>query len=79
MMLGEQLEEMAEPELSAAARIEPKLQELHFMLGELAISRSEMEAGIEQLGEEVALDPAFYIAYYRLGDAFTGKICGKRL
>src|ERR1017187_563419 len=73
MMMGEQLEEMAEPELRAAVKLEPKLPEEHFMLGELAIFRGDTDAGIAELREEIALNPAFSMAYYRLGDAFTRK------
>jgi len=73
MMLGEQLEEMAEPELRAAVKLDPKLPELHFMLGELAIYRGDTETGIAELQEEIALNPAFSMAYYRLGDAYTRK------
>ena len=73
MMMGEQLEEMAEPELRAAVKLEPKLPEAHFMLGELAIFRGDTDAGIAELREEISLNPAFSMAYYRLGDAFTRK------
>jgi tetratricopeptide (TPR) repeat protein len=73
MMMGEQLEEMAEPELRAAVKLEPKVPEAHFMLGELAIFRGDTDAGIAELREEIALNPAFSMAYYRLGDAFTRK------
>jgi tetratricopeptide (TPR) repeat protein len=73
MMMGEQLEEMAEPELLVAVKIEPKLPEAHFMLGELAIFRGDTDAGIAELREEISLNPAYSMAYYRLGDAFTRK------
>ena len=73
MMMGEQLEEMAEPELRVAVKLEPKLPEAHFMLGELAIFRGDADAGIVELREEIALNPAFSMAYYRLGDALTQK------
>jgi len=73
IMMGEQLEEMAEPELRAAVKLSPKLPEAHFMLGELAIFRGDTDAGIADLLEEISLNPAFALAYYRLGDAFTRK------
>jgi tetratricopeptide (TPR) repeat protein len=69
MMIGEQLEEMAEPELRTALKMEPKLPELHFLLGELAIYRGDNETGIVELQEEILINPAFAMAYYRLGDA----------
>jgi tetratricopeptide (TPR) repeat protein len=73
MMMGVQLEAMAEPELRAAVKLEPKLPEAHFMLGELAIFRDDTDVGIAELREEISLNPAFSMAYYRLGDALTRK------
>lgn len=73
MMMGEELEGMAEPELQAALKLDPKLPELHFMLAEIAISRGDMDTAIADLREEISLNPAFGMAYYRLGDAFTRK------
>jgi tetratricopeptide (TPR) repeat protein len=73
MMLGDNMEEMAEPELRAAIKLEPKLPEAHYMLGELAIFRGDTDAGIAELREEISLNPAFSMTYYRLGDAFTRK------
>lgn len=73
MMLGEQLEDMAERELRAAAKLDPKLPEAHFMLGEIAIFRGDPDTGIAEMREEIALNPAFSMSYYRLGDAFIRK------
>jgi tetratricopeptide (TPR) repeat protein len=73
MMMGEQLEEMAEQELRAAAKLDPKLPEVHFIAGEIAIFRGDTDTGIAEMEKEIVLNPAFYMAYYRLGDAFTRK------
>jgi tetratricopeptide (TPR) repeat protein len=73
MMMGEQLEDMAETELREAAKLDAKLPELHFILGELAIFRNDIDVGISELQQEIAINPAFAITYYRLGDAFTRK------
>jgi len=73
MMMGEELEEMAEPELQAALKLDPKLPEVHFLLAEIAISHGDTDGGIADLREEISLNPAFGMAYYRLGDAFTRK------
>ena len=73
MMIAEELEEMAEPELQSAAKLEPKLPELHYLLGELAIYRGDNDTGMAELQEEIAINPAFAMAYYRLGDAFGRK------
>jgi tetratricopeptide (TPR) repeat protein len=73
MMMGEELGEMAEPELQAALKLDSKLPEVHFLLGEIAISRGDADTGMAELREEISLNPAFSMAYYRLGDAFTRK------
>ena len=73
MMMGEDLEVMAEPELRAAVKLEPELPELHYLLGELAIYRGDADFGIAELQKEIAINPAFSMTYYRLGDAFTRK------
>jgi tetratricopeptide (TPR) repeat protein len=73
MMMGEELEEMAEPELQAGLKLDPTLPELHFLLAEIAISRGNTDGAIADLREEISLNPAFGMAYYRLGDAFTRK------
>ena len=73
MMMGENLEEMAEPELRAAVKLEPELPETHYMLGELAIYRGDTDLAVVELQKEIAINPAFSMAHYRLGDAFTRK------
>ena len=73
MMMGESLEEMAEPELRAVVKMEPNLPEAHYMLGELSIYRGDTDTGIAELQKEISINPAFAMAYYRLGDALTRK------
>ena len=73
MMMGEQMEELAQKELERAGEKNPRLPQLHFLLGELAIFRGDVDAGIAQLKSEISLNPGFAAAHYRLGDAFTRK------
>jgi len=73
MMMGEQMEELAQKELEGAGEKNPRLPQLHFLLGELAIFRGDVDAGIAQLKSEISLNPGFAAAHYRLGDAFTRK------
>ena len=73
MMIAEQLEDMAEAELREAVRLGPKLPELHFMLGEIALFHNDIDSGISEMQQEITINPAFAMTYYRLGDAFTRK------
>ena len=62
MMMGEQLEGMAEPELRAAVKLDPRLPEVHFILGEIAIFQGDADTGIAEMQEEITLNPAFSMA-----------------
>ncbi len=74
MMIRQGLEEQAEVELQRAAALDPKLPQVHFILGELAIYKARIDEGIEQLNQEIALNPAFGMAYYRLGEAYSRQL-----
>lgn len=71
MLIRLELEDDAEHELEAALAREPNLPGLHYLLGEIAIYRSQTARAIEELSREIALNPDFAMAYYRLGDAYT--------
>jgi len=73
MMIREELEPMAEPELREALRMEPDLPETHFLLGELFIHRGDIDSAMAELLKEISINPAFAMAHYRLGDALTRK------
>ena len=73
MMMGEELETMAEPELRAVLKMEPDLPEAHFLLGEVFLYRGDIDSGMAELQKEISNNPAFAMAHYRLGDALTRK------
>lgn len=74
MMIRQGLEEYAERELQRAAVLDPRLPQVNFMLGELAIYKSRIDEGIELLKKEIALNPAFAMSYYRLGEAYARQL-----
>jgi tetratricopeptide (TPR) repeat protein len=71
MLMRLEFEDDAQAELEGALAREPKLPEAHFMLGEIAIYRAQLDRAADELGREIALNPGFAMAYYRLGDACT--------
>ncbi len=74
MMIRQKFEETAETELRRAAELDPKMPQVNFMLGEMAIYRAKLDDGIALLSKEIALNPAFGLAYYRLGEAYTRQL-----
>ncbi|MGI9106360.1 MAG: tetratricopeptide repeat protein [Pyrinomonadaceae bacterium] len=74
MMIRQKLEESTETELRRAAELDPKLPQVNFMLGEMAIYHAKLDEGITFLNNEIAVNPAFGMAYYRLGEAYTRQL-----
>jgi tetratricopeptide (TPR) repeat protein len=71
MLVREKIEEAAEKELQKALALDAKLPQANFLLGEIAIYKANVDAGIELMKKEIALNPGFAMAYYRLGEALT--------
>ena len=74
MMGRQQFEERAETELRRAQAIDPRLPQVNFMLGELAIYKARIDEGIGLLRREIEVNPAFAMAYYRLGEAYARQL-----
>jgi tetratricopeptide (TPR) repeat protein len=73
MMVRLEFNELAEEQLQAALRLDPRIPEAHYLLGILAAYRSKIDMAVEELTQEIAINPNFAMAYYKLGDAYTRR------
>lgn len=74
MLMRETIEAAAEKELLKALELDPKIPQANFLLGEIAIYKAQIDAGIDYLKKEIAINPAFAMAHYRLGEAYTRQL-----
>ena len=71
MMMQKDLPDEAAVQAKAALQIDSRIPEAHFVVGEVAILHGDIASAIAELKQEVALNPGFAMAYYRLGDAYS--------
>jgi tetratricopeptide (TPR) repeat protein len=71
LMVRLEFEELAEGELKKAIAKDPRIPQAHYLLGQAAIFRGQLDEARALLGKELELNPAHAMALYRLGDAFT--------
>jgi tetratricopeptide (TPR) repeat protein len=74
MMIRQRFEEFAEKELRKALELDPRLPQVNFLLGEMAVYRANLEQGVELLQKEIAINPGFAMAYYMLGEAYSRQL-----
>lgn len=71
MMMHQNLEDQAAPELKQALATEPRLPMAHFLLGEVDLYRGRTEEALAEFKAELALNPISWVAYWRMGDAYS--------
>ena len=74
MMIRAQLDDLADAELRLALKQDPKLPHAHFLLGQTALFRGQLDESIALLKKELAINPADSMALVRLGDAYVRQL-----
>jgi tetratricopeptide (TPR) repeat protein len=69
MLLRQEFDPVAEEYAQKAATLDPKLPLLHFLLGELYLYKSRVPEAITEFQKELAVNPGYAAAYYKLADA----------
>ena len=70
MMIRAGFEDAADAELKRAIARDPKLPQAHFLLGQSALFRGNLDDAVKLLREELSINPANSFAMDRLGDAY---------
>jgi cytochrome c-type biogenesis protein CcmH/NrfG len=74
MMIRVEQEAMAEAELKQALAKDPKLPQVHFLLGQQALFRGRLEEALNLTRQELAVNPANGMAWAQLGDAYSRQL-----
>jgi tetratricopeptide (TPR) repeat protein len=76
MLMHANLEELAAEQAKKALQISPTLPLAHFMLGEVALFKSNIDEAIVEFEAERKMNPGYAPVYDRLGDAYlhVGKV-----
>jgi tetratricopeptide (TPR) repeat protein len=69
MLLRQDFEPPAEEYAREAAKIDPKLPLVHYLLGELYLFQSKIPEAIAEFQKELVINPGYAGVYYKLADA----------
>lgn len=70
MMVGQQMEDFAVPEINKAIELDPRLAMAHFLLGEISLTRSDLNQALAEFRKELSINPSVWLVYWRLGDTY---------
>ena len=74
MMVRAEMEDMAQAELTAALKKDPRLPQAHLLLGQAALFRGRLDEAIALFNKELETNPGNAMAFYRMGDAYTRQL-----
>jgi len=70
ILVRQQLEDRAVPQLEKALQIDPGLPMAHFLLGEIDLYKENPQVAVVEFQKELAVNPTVWLVYWRLGDAY---------
>lgn len=70
MMIGQQMEDFAIPEINKALELDSRLAMAHFLLGEISLTKSDSNQAVAEFQKELVINPSVWLVYWRLGDAY---------
>jgi tetratricopeptide (TPR) repeat protein len=73
MMIRHHFEEFAVPRLQRALELDPKLAGVHFLLGQIAVYKGELDNGLAEFRQELGINPNSSATYYKIGDVYTRR------
>jgi superkiller protein 3 len=65
---------MAQAELTAALKKDPRLPQANLLLGQAALFRGRLAEAIALFNKELETNPGNAMAFYRMGDAYTRQL-----
>jgi tetratricopeptide (TPR) repeat protein len=74
MMVRAEMEDMAQAELTAALKKDPRLPQANLLLGQAALFRGRLDEAIALFNKELETSPGNAMAFYRMGDAYTRQL-----
>jgi tetratricopeptide (TPR) repeat protein len=74
MMIRVEQEALAAAELKQALAKDPKLPQVHFLLGQQALFRGRLDEAVALSRQEIELNPASGMAWAQLGDAYARQL-----
>ncbi|MBO0911694.1 MAG: tetratricopeptide repeat protein [Acidobacteria bacterium] len=71
MLFRQEFQPIALEYAQKAAALDPRLPQVHFLLGEIHLSQSQVAEAISDFRAELTLNPSNAAAYYKLADAYS--------
>ncbi len=71
LLVRQQMEDRAVPNIEKALQLEPRVPMAHFLLGEIDLYQGKSQTAVDEFQKELAINPTVWLVYWRLGDAYV--------